>query len=185
MPKRAPRSPVAVLVPSPTILAPSVAPAPPVTIRTAKTNAHEALVKRAARWLESSKCRIVFVGGTMQTVEQPDVFAWDDAFTTVLVEVKASRADFLRDRGKAWRRTPELGMGVLRWFFAPPGVIQCDELPLDWGLAEPSRGVVCRRVQPTRQKSNRHAEQRLLLQLAVEQKRALDTLYRAWRRDGR
>jgi hypothetical protein len=47
-----------------------------------------------------------------------------------------SRADFLADRGKAFRQRPELGVGAERFYLAPASVIRVEELPKGWGLLE-------------------------------------------------
>lgn len=67
--------------------------------------------------------------------EIPDVWA-TNGFGTAIVEVKTSRADFLRDRAKQSRKNPIEGMGNFRWYFALQGIIKEEELPEDWGLAE-------------------------------------------------
>jgi hypothetical protein len=66
--------------------------------------------------------------------ETPDVFGL--GYTTMLVECKATRSDFLADSDKPFRRNPEQGLGDLRYYFAPEGVIRVEELPANWGLVE-------------------------------------------------
>lgn len=51
---------------------------------------------------------------------------------TVVVECKTSRADFLADRKKPHRA--DGGVGNWRYFLAPQGLIQPEELPDRWGL---------------------------------------------------
>lgn len=84
--------------------------------------------------------------------ECPDVLAFKHVLypmrvESTVVECKASRSDFLADKAKPFRKTPELGMGVFRWYFAPAGLVKPEELPAGWGLAETSgrgaRAVVC------------------------------------------
>jgi hypothetical protein len=70
----------------------------------------------------------------------------------VLVEVKVSRADFLRDAKKTHRHTG-CGMGQERWYLAPPGILRAADLPEGWGLAEAHAGVV-RVVKPARAKDD-------------------------------
>ena len=53
---------------------------------------------------------------------------------SVLVECKISRADFLADRGKAFRQKRELGLGCERFYLAPMGLLRPEELPAGWGL---------------------------------------------------
>lgn len=52
--------------------------------------------------------------------------------TSVVVEVKVSRGDFLADRKKPHRING--GMGVYRYFMCPEGMIKPEELPSGWGL---------------------------------------------------
>lgn len=67
--------------------------------------------------------------------EIPDVWA-TNGWSATIVEVKTSRADFLRDRAKKCRQNPIEGIGNFRWYFARQGIIKEEELPEDWGLAE-------------------------------------------------
>lgn len=67
--------------------------------------------------------------------EIPDVWA-TNGWSATIVEVKTSRADFLRDRNKKCRKNPIEGIGNFRWYYALHGVIKVDELPENWGLAE-------------------------------------------------
>ena len=97
---------------------------------------HEELVKRAERWLKTMGCGVVFNDsfrtGTI-TGEQPDAIGWRDGLS-LLVECKASRADFFADKKKHFRRDPGEGMGDWRFIMCPPGLIQVGELPEGWGL---------------------------------------------------
>ena len=65
--------------------------------------------------------------------EHPDVigFSSDSRYTTV-IEVKTSRSDFLKDSKKSHR--VNIGMGDLRYYCCPEGLITPDELPWRWGL---------------------------------------------------
>lgn len=53
---------------------------------------------------------------------------------SVLIEAKVSRSDFLADRRKPFRQTPEYGMGSQRFYICPKGMIKKEELPDGWGL---------------------------------------------------
>ncbi len=97
---------------------------------------HADLVARAARWLHNTLHHpivLVEIGSTGG--ESPDVIGWKTGHST-LIECKASRSDFLADRKKPFRLMPDLGMGRLRWYCAPPGVIAPADLPERWGLVE-------------------------------------------------
>lgn len=70
---------------------------------------------------------------TVPTGENPDVLGWRDMHS-VLIESKTTRRDFLADRAKPFRIDPTLGMGDVRLYLAPPGVIAVEDLPEGWGL---------------------------------------------------
>lgn len=97
---------------------------------------HDELVKRAAKWLRSQGCGVVIHDGMRANTgsgEQPDAIGWRGRIS-ILVECKASRADFLSDRKKVFRVAPHLGMGDWRFYLCPPHLIERDELPEGWGL---------------------------------------------------
>jgi hypothetical protein len=98
---------------------------------------HSDLVARAGKWLRRQGCRVVllddFVCNTSPN-EKPDAIGWRDGLS-ILIECKASRADFLADRKKPFRIDPSQGMGDWRFILAPEGVVQrCGEIPEGWGL---------------------------------------------------
>ncbi|HVO78772.1 MAG TPA: hypothetical protein VMT39_02025 [Candidatus Bathyarchaeia archaeon] len=98
---------------------------------------HAQLVARAVEWLRRHyKCGIILAEQYCATGEVPDVIAWKGFCKSVLVECKVSRADFLADAAKPFRRKPEEGMGSQRFYMAPAGMIGADELPKHWGLLE-------------------------------------------------
>ena len=59
------------------------------------------------------------------------LFSLDASF---LIETKISRADFIKDKEKDFRKKPERGMGDYRYFACPSGLIKPEELPDKWGL---------------------------------------------------
>jgi hypothetical protein len=69
------------------------------------------------------------------TPETPDVLGWSWN-RSILIECKTSRADFLADAKKHFRRFPEMGMGQLRYYLAPRGLLTVDDMPARWGLIE-------------------------------------------------
>lgn len=72
---------------------------------------------------------------------------YGDRLETVLVEVKVSRSDFFADQRKAFRISPETGMGNYRYYMAPEGLIRVEELPDKWGLIEVNSRNGCRVVR--------------------------------------
>lgn len=111
---------------------------------------HSALVQLAERWLLGpGGCGVAFteLAPCAASSEIPDAIGFTP-FTSVLIECKASRADFLADRRKQFRKHPELGMGRIRFYLAPTGVVRVDDLPPRWGLLNPAGGGVRRVYGP-------------------------------------
>ena len=102
----------------------------------------------AVAWLRRYRCGVVLSEQACVSGEMPDAIGWKKACRSVLVECKVTRSDFLVDRAKPWRRQPETGVGSERYYLAPRGTIECEELPDGWGLLE-----VCRRGIEVRKRS--------------------------------
>ena len=68
--------------------------------------------------------------------EVPDAIGWKRAQHSVVVECKVTRADFLADREKPFRRKPETAVGCERFYLIPAGLLDVAELPAGWGLLE-------------------------------------------------
>jgi hypothetical protein len=95
---------------------------------------HDDLVKRAEKWLLNTMgCSFCLTELTTVAGEIPDAIGWKDG-KSILVECKATRADFLSDKKKIFRRKPEIGMGTYRFYMCPPGLIRECEIPEKWGL---------------------------------------------------
>jgi len=105
-----------------------------------KPSFHDELVEMAYKWvLKSTSCGCAFkeLRGLTSNGEFPDIIGFGSGGHSVLVEVKASRNDFLGEqKRKKFRVNPELGMGTQRFYFTVPGVIKEGELPKGWGLVE-------------------------------------------------
>jgi hypothetical protein len=131
---------------------------------------HADLVRRAMRWLVGSqRCRVVVAdmeAGGWGACERVDAMGWTRR-TSILVECKVSRADFMADKRKPWRADPLRGVGELRYYMAPPGVLSPEELPPHWGLltVAPS-GTLRHPVRATPQPANRAGETWLLCNAA-------------------
>ncbi|MGA9530052.1 MAG: hypothetical protein WBS24_18205 [Terriglobales bacterium] len=97
---------------------------------------HAKLVEMAVAWLRRYRCGVVLSEQACVSGEMPDAIGWKKACHSVVVECKASRADFLADSAKPWRRKPETAVGAERYYLAPHGLISVDELPSGWGLLE-------------------------------------------------
>lgn len=105
---------------------------------------HTECVTHAATYL-SKRCKVVLPEFYSYNNELPDVIGftrgsqvregrWLSGEYTMLVEVKVSRNDFLADKRKSFRQTPGKGMGDLRYYCCPKGLIKPEELPDNWGL---------------------------------------------------
>lgn len=112
------------------------------------TDEHRRLCLLAAKLIHRRGCNInppscPYVVVELVTCEQeiPDVFGWN-YWTTVLIEVKVSRSDFLADKKKWFRIYPEKGMGDYRYYCCPDGLIKENELPEKWGLLYEKDGVI-------------------------------------------
>lgn len=108
---------------------------------------HSDLVRRAARWLcNTRRCSLVFIVCDPETKQQsweiPDTIGFFPDGKSVVVDAKASRADFLADRRKPSRIAAADGgprLGDERWYLTPPGVIDwrsAARLPAVVGLEE-------------------------------------------------
>lgn len=110
---------------------------------------HSQIQAAAARWIQRqhagpnrySGCSVIAVDPVTCAYEQPDVIGWQSC-ESVVVEVKVSRGDFLADSRKIHRTYTE-GLGNIRWFAAPMGMLKPEEMPDGWGLLEwTGRGFV-------------------------------------------
>lgn len=125
---------------------------------------HTELVARAGKWLRSKRHNPVLLeAGYGDVAERPDAIGFQRG-TSLLIECKANRADFLSDKHKGHRNGP--GMGYQRFYFVPKGLVTPEEVPEDWGLLE-LRGKSPGRVfflkdAPTRPDYDMRAEKKLL-----------------------
>ena len=97
---------------------------------------HNDLVKKASKWLKAQGCGLIITEMSGRT-QEPDAIGWYPCYS-ILIECKATRADFLRDKHKPWNRGIGKSMGDKRYYLAPSGIIKIEELPNGWGLLEPS-----------------------------------------------
>jgi hypothetical protein len=105
------------------------------------TPKHSTLVSRIGNWLPVTNkfsCVAVMMerGGYCGGGESPDVFGVDAKGISYLIECKISRSDFLSDQKKPWRLLPESSLGKYRYYAAPAGLLDPDEMPAGWGLLE-------------------------------------------------
>jgi len=97
---------------------------------------HKELIEISYRW-SLNRCAFAFKDLVTSGWygEVPDLIGFNSA-GTFLIEAKTSRADFLQDKKKKFRRFPGFGMGDWRFFIAEKGLIEIKELPNKWGLIE-------------------------------------------------
>ena len=98
---------------------------------------HAQLVQIAYGWvLRRSPCKVAVkeLNTHCCNGEYPDVIGFSSRGHSVLIEVKASRSDFLSDKKKSFRKLPEKGMGDYRFYCCPTGLIKVEDLPDKWGL---------------------------------------------------
>lgn len=103
---------------------------------------HKWITEKASKWLKKHEQNIIIpncstvvseLTSAVVTGEIPDVIGWC-SWTSVLLEVKTSRPDFLRDKKKKFKEQSDLGMGEFRYYICPEGLIDVVELPINWGL---------------------------------------------------
>jgi hypothetical protein len=97
---------------------------------------HAQLVQKAVVWLRSYRCGVILSEQACLSGEMPDAIGWKRACHSVLVECKISRADFLADCDKPFRKKQEIGLGCERFYLTQPAMIRTEELPTGWGLLE-------------------------------------------------
>ena len=66
-------------------------------------------------------------------IEIPDAIGFH-SHGSLLVEAKTSKADFYKDQNKSFRIHTETGMGRLRYYICPTGLLVANEIPPYWGL---------------------------------------------------
>ena len=125
---------------------------------------HKQAVRRIGNWLKNSRsCGIVVTELATACHETPDALGFHGMGESILVECKVSRSDFLADRTKSFRAMPESGMGDVRYFAAPPGIIKPDDDLGDWGLLE-IREHQIKELRPAKpQPAGKRSEVKLLM----------------------
>jgi hypothetical protein len=89
----------------------------------------------AYRWvMRSGGAAVAFRELVTIAMETADVLAIGGTVTSILIECKISRSDFLADRNKPFRANPSMGMGSHRIYCAPAGLLRLEELPPLWAL---------------------------------------------------
>lgn len=106
------------------------------------------------------------MAGNGRNRESPDVIFFRNDGVTDLIEVKVDRTDFLRDKKKLFRDTPNLGMGTYRYYACPEHLIAATDLPEGWGLIWiPEKGAPYFKIKSAKFEANYLAERDLLFSL--------------------
>jgi len=95
---------------------------------------HSELVAIATHWL-GKKCPVVIQERCSSATEIPDVIGFSAMGDSTIIECKTDLQGFKVDAKKECRARP--AMGLFRFYMAPLGLIQAEQLPLSsWGLIE-------------------------------------------------
>lgn len=109
------------------------------TAQTTDKKMHARLIEQAADWLRTQQgvTRILTEPNATKHgakgEELPDVFGSRGGYT-VVIECKATHADFMADQRKPSRRGESLGIGVHRMYCCPEHIIESYEVQDGWGL---------------------------------------------------
>ena len=141
---------------------------------------HELLRRAAIAWLKRQEydyhrdeprgggCSLIASELVTASDDIPDAIGWQSfRGSSVMVECKASRADFAADAKKP-QRLIGTGVGERRYFCTPPALLDTAELPEGWGLLElHGKTMKVIRKAPCRELDlqGHHNEKKLLLSL--------------------
>lgn len=138
---------------------------------------HNDLVVIGSKWLKKHSHNIIIPNcylvanetpGIKYNGEIPDIIGWSSTLS-VLIEVKVNRSDFLTDKKKPHRVMPYTGMGELRYYLCPEGLIKQNELPVNWGLLFINDlGEITIQHTANKQLCNALAERSLLYSIAIK-----------------
>lgn len=130
---------------------------------------HTELNQRAIKWLLSNGCSVAIseIKCWNNSGEIVDALGFRSD-CSILIESKASRADFLADRHKRFRITPELGVGQLRYYLCEKDIIRPEDLPDKWGLLYIAGSTIRKIVTPPYQEkefyhTHNHLSERSIL----------------------
>ena len=125
---------------------------------------HKQLVQRVARWFKSKhRSSIVMTEFSTSARETPDIIVWESGAKSVLVECKISRADFLSDKEKFFRKYEGYGMGDYRYYAAPVGMIKPEDLPEGWGLLEVEERFIYKKIESQYYSADKRSECLMLI----------------------
>lgn len=96
---------------------------------------HFELTQIAAKWLKKQGFPIIVSELKTTIREIPDAIGFRSC-SSLLIECKCSRADFLVDFKKPERSSQSMGVGNYRLYMAEEGVLKHSDMPSGWGLLE-------------------------------------------------
>lgn len=100
----------------------------------AATLSHEDLTRLGCRWLRNRGFTSFRETTSIYGNEVADVIGWNNRGSSILIECKRSRGDFMRDKLKDCRRFDDLSFGCFRYYLCPAGMLDKEEVPPKWGL---------------------------------------------------
>ena len=128
---------------------------------------HYRLCCEGARWLRNRKnceyCdgrwKYVAVEVCVNGCENPDIWAFN-GWSTLVVEVKVSRSDYLNDKKKVWQLpgNEECLAGNYRYYLTPKDLLTAEELPEGVGLLEYDGKHIVRTIRAKRHNISNHAD---------------------------
>ena len=122
---------------------------------------HADLVNLALKWCRGrQRCKFVYAElNTKRTKIIPDVLGWRPDGNTVLIECKTSRPDFFADQAKR-HKGRHRGPGLYRWYFTDGHLVDTNEVPSGWGLAEVKGSRVYVKKEPVASKKDERSPTR-------------------------
>lgn len=140
----------------------------------ATNSLHYDLCVRGAKWLRSRKnvehCegrwKYVAVEMCVCACENPDIWAFN-GWSTIVVEVKVSRSDYLNDAKKPWHQPgmEECLAGNYRYYLTPKGLLTKEDLPEGVGLLEWDGKKIGRTIAAKRHSVSNHADMLIMASL--------------------
>ena len=128
---------------------------------------HYDLCVAGAKWLRSRKncewCegrwKYVAVEVCVNGCENPDLWAFN-GWSTIVVEVKVSRSDYLNDQKKRWHQPgrEQTLAGNYRYYLTPKNLLTAAELPDGVGLLEWDGKQIIRTIRAKRHEVSNHAD---------------------------
>lgn len=133
---------------------------------------HKQITERASKWLKRHSQNMIIpncstvvseITSATSSGEIPDVIGWC-SWASVLIEVKVSRSDFLRDFKKPFRKFADMGMGEFKYYICPNDLLTVEEMPEHWGLLYcDAKGKITIQKVAEKHEANLRCERTLLL----------------------